>query len=260
MAEDEGGTRKRFDNRVAVVTGGASGIGRRAAQALALEGAAVVIADIDEEGGRRTAEGINERGGAARFIAADVSRPEQVGSLIDQTAERFGTIDVLCNNAAFLFGIGSVTEASREIWDKTLAVNLTGIYNCCRAAVPRMIEGGGGSIVNTASVLGVVAQPDYAPYVASKGGVVQLTRAMAWDYGAQGIRVNAVCPGSIESPPVAEALRDQPQTRKDIEEKTALGRLGRCREVAAAILFLASEEASYVTGSLLFVDGGWTAV
>ncbi|HSR66606.1 MAG TPA: SDR family NAD(P)-dependent oxidoreductase [Acidobacteriota bacterium] len=259
MASQSTPSRRRFDGCVAVVTGGASGIGQATAQGLAAEGASVVIGDIDREGGRRTADFIEEAGGLVRFIPTDVADAAAVRFLIEQTAETFGGLDILCNNAAYLHGTGSVTEVQQETWDKTLSVNLTGMFHCCRAALPLMMKAGRGSIVNTASVLAVVAQPNYAPYIASKGGVVQLTRAMAWDYGPHGIRVNAVCPGSIESPPVAEVLREQPEIRRDIEEKTALRRIGQCREAAAAILFLASQEASYVTGSLLFVDGGWTA-
>lgn len=250
---------RRFRDQVAVVTGAASGIGQATAEALAREGAAVILGDIDEERGRHVASGILKRGGEARFLKTDVSRQDQVERLVQEARNSFRGIDILCNSAAYLFATHPLLETSEEEWDHSLNVNLKGIYWCCRAVLPVMLEQGAGVIVNVASVLGVVGAPSYASYAASKGGVLALTRSLALDYGPRGIRVNAVCPGSIESPPVASALKEQPEARKAIEQRVALRRLGTPLEVAKAILFLSSHESSYVTGSLLFVDGGWTA-
>jgi NAD(P)-dependent dehydrogenase (short-subunit alcohol dehydrogenase family) len=248
--------RLRFDGRTAIVTGGASGIGEATVRAFAEEGARVVVADMDAHGGKRLIEDVDSD--VIAFECIDVRNHQEVDGLIQRTVERFGRLDILCNNAAFLHGTLPLTETTEEIWDRTLDTNLKGVYHCCRAGIPVMQTTGGGVIVNTASVLGVVGQTRYAPYIASKGGLVQLTRSIALDY-APTIRANAVCPGSIESPPVAAALKEKPELRHEVSRRIPLGRLGRCDEVASVILFLASDESSYVTGSLLMVDGGWTA-
>jgi NAD(P)-dependent dehydrogenase (short-subunit alcohol dehydrogenase family) len=247
---------RRFEGRTALVTGGASGIGEATVRAFVEEGARVVVADIDTHSGQRLIEELGSD--AIAFESVDVRERLQVEEAIRKTVERFGRLDILCNNAAFLHGTLPLTETTEETWDRTLDTNLKGVYHCCKAGIPAMLATGSGVIVNTASVLGVVAQPRYASYIASKGGLVQLTRSIALDY-APTIRANAVCPGSIESPPVASALQERPELRHQVSQKIPLGRLGRCDEVASAILFLASDEASYVTGSLLIVDGGWTA-
>ena len=254
---------ERFSGKVAIVTGGASGIGRAAALAFAREGASVAIADIDRARGEDALRETIARGGQAIFVEADVSEDAGAARIVDQAVASFGGVDILHNNAAVVV-YGTVPETSEQEWDRVLGINLKGAYLCSKRAVPEMVKRGGGAIVNTASVQAFASQRLVAAYAASKAGVVSLTRTMALDHASQGIRVNCVCPGSIDTPMVRHAAEtfsmDDPEAAiRDWGEAHPVGRIGEPAEVAAAVLFLASADASFVTGATLTVDGGLLA-
>ncbi|HWB98981.1 MAG TPA: SDR family oxidoreductase [Bryobacteraceae bacterium] len=249
----------RLKDRIAVITGAATGIGAATAEVFAREGAKVIIGDINETAAEATVGRIHAAGGEAAFLPCDVASPEQVRRLIAAPIERYGRLDILHNNAAYLFAAFPVAETAEEEWEKTIQVNLRSVYVAAKAAIPHMVRQGGGVIINTASVLGVVGAPTYSAYIASKGGIIQLTRSIAIDYGKQGIRCNALCPGITASPPAAESMKN-PEHMKYLMSMTVLGRPATPAEIANAALFLASDESSYVTGTCLFADGGWTCM
>ena len=244
----------RLKDNVAIVTGAARGIGAACAQRFAAEGASVVIADIDEAHGQAQAEAITAVGGVARFQACDVGDKQQVDALITATVEAFGGLHILLNNAAIL-DTTDFLEITEEDWNRVLRVNLTGYFLCGQAAARHMAAHGGGAIVNMSSVNAVVAIPNIASYVACKGGVNQLTKAMALALADHGIRVNAIGPGSILTDMVKQVMTDD-AAREKILSRTPLGRLGEPEEIAAVALFLASDEASYITGECIYADGG----
>jgi len=245
----------RMQGKVAIITGAASGIGRATAVLLAREGAAVVVADIDEAAGVQTVELAAEAGGAAMFVRTDVSRSDDVNRLVATALDRHGRLDTLVNNAFWAVLDRPVTETTDEDWTRTIDVTLRGAFNGCRAAIPALVASGGGSIVNLSSVAGTKSSPRFAAYSAAKGGVGALTRSVAFDYGSQGIRVNAVAPGTIETPAIASILSD-PARREYLASKILLGRIGKPDDIARAILFLASDESSFMTGQIMVVDGG----
>jgi NAD(P)-dependent dehydrogenase (short-subunit alcohol dehydrogenase family) len=247
----------KLESRVAIVTGAASGISRAVAIRFAQEGAAVMAIDSDPAGGMETVRQIRDAGGRAEFARVDVAKSEEVNRAVKDTIERLDGLDILFNGAGIL-AYGSVVETSEETWSKIMAVNLTGTFLLCKAAVPHMIAKGRGSIINVASTTGAHdAGPRAVAYVTSKGGVTLLTRAMAIDHARQGIRVNAICPGPTDTPMLRKA-----KTAEELDafaDSFPMGRLGRPEEIAAAAAFLASDDASFMTGSLMFVDGGQTA-
>lgn len=250
----------RLQDKVAIVTGAAKGIGRGVAEVFVSEGAKVTVADVDEDAGPSTVDDLTD-GGTAMFVPCDVSQEGDVEELIDTTVEHFGSLDILVNNAAV--GIyKSLTDSTLDDFERALGVNLRGPFLCSKMAVPHLEASGSGSIVNIASVHSVQNVGETVPYASSKGGVASLTRASAIDLAPRGIRVNAICPGWIDTPLIrgifAEA-EDPEEMRTEVERRQLLGRLGRPEEVATAAVFLASDDASYVTGSLLFVDNGMTA-
>lgn len=251
----------RLQDRVAIVTGGGKGIGRGAASVLAQAGAYVVVADVDDAAARECAQSIEQEGGRAMPVHCDVSDERQVEEMVDRTVAIHERIDVLVNNA----GIGvykTILDATPEDWDRCLGVDLKGVYLCCRRVVPTMQRQGKGAIVNVASVHAVQNVGATAPYAASKGGVLALTRTMAIDFARDGIRVNAVCPGWIDTPLIRgifESSGRSAEMRDEVSRRQLLGRLGTPTEVGYAILYLACDESSYVTGASLFVDAGMTA-
>ena len=242
--------------RVALVTGGASGIGRASALAFAREGARVVVADIAVKAGEETASLIRAGGGEALFIRADVSQSKDVANLVSQTVAAFGRLDCAHNNAGTegTFGV-STSDYLEEQWDRVMQVNLKGIWLCMKYEIPRMLELGKGAIVNTASVLGLSGTEGVCAYVASKHGVVGLTRATALEYARSGLRVNAVCPGFIDTPMIERVMPNSHQRSRATRSEIS-GRLGRPEEVAEAVLWLCSDAASFVTGHAMCVEGG----
>jgi len=244
----------RLHNQVAIITGGASGLGRAAAQLFAQEGARVVIADYQETAGREVAEAIVRQGGTALGLFVDVSDRASVEAMVNQVLGTFGHIDILINNAG-VTADATLPKMKQEQWDHVIAINLTGVFNCTQAAVPSMMERGYGRIINTSSVVGLYGNFGQTNYAASKGGVIAMTKTWAKELGPKGITCNAVAPGFIRTP-MTEAVPDK--ILKMMEEKVPLRRLGDPLDIANAYLFLASEAGQYVNGTVLSVDGGLT--
>jgi NAD(P)-dependent dehydrogenase (short-subunit alcohol dehydrogenase family) len=248
----------RLQDKVCIITGGASGIGRAACHIFAREGGKVVVAD---KSAQAAAEVASSAGNGAISIEVDVADSASVQRMIRETVERFGRLDVLVNNAGYGFA-GKVTETDEDDWNKLMHVNINGVFFGCKYAIPEMAARGGGSIINTASVVAIVGIRDRAAYCASKGAVAALTRAMALDHVNDKIRINAVCPGTIDSPYFQDIFAKSPhaaELRRELESRQAMNRLGQPEEIANGMLFLASDESSFMTGSLLTIDGGMTA-
>ena len=249
----------RLQGKVALVTGGSSGIGRAAARAFAREGARVMIADVTVAGGHETVSLIQEAGGEAAFIQVDVTQAAGVAALIARTVAVYGRLDCAHNNAGIEGTTGPTADCTEDNWDRVISVNLKGVWLCMQSEIPQMLQQGSGAIVNTASVAGLVGARGLPAYVASKHGVVGLTRTAALEYARAGIRVNAVCPGVIRTPMVERLLRDRPHAEARLRELEPVGRLGTPEEVAEAVVWLCSDAASFVTGHAMAVDGGIVA-
>ena len=250
-----------LQNKTAIITGAASGIGRATALLLAREGAAVTVVDINQEGGQAVADEIGAAGGRALFVREDVTRAEDCQRVVQETLDAFGGIDILYNNAGVIRR-ADVVETTEEEWDWVMAVNVKSIFLMCKYVVPVMAAAGGGSIINTGSGWGLKGGPRAISYCASKGAVVNMTRALAIDHGPQNIRVNSVCPGDIDTPMLRNEARQLGQAEADFMAEAAdrpLRRFGSPDEVAQAVLYLASDASSYVTGTALVVDGGGLA-
>jgi NAD(P)-dependent dehydrogenase (short-subunit alcohol dehydrogenase family) len=247
----------RLKDKVAIVTGSGAGIGRAIATTFARERARVVVADMDEEAGRETVAAIHAGGGEASFARTDVSQVEDTQRLVETALSAYGRLDILVNNAG-VYTRGDVLSTSVETWNRLLSINLTGVFLCCKAAIPALRQAGGGAIVNISSSVGwQYAAPGIAAYAASKFGVTGLTKAMACDHLPENIRVNCICPGPTDTPLIRSSR--SPEDLVAFMEAQPIGRLGSPDEIAAAALFLASDEASFVTGVAFPVDGGQAA-
>lgn len=251
----------RFKGKVAVVTGAASGIGQATALAFAREGAAVVIVDKDQEQGEVVAGEIQGQGGQVLVAPMDIAQEHEVQAMVADVLNRWGRLDILVNNAGIYYQ-ADVVDTPFDVWKNVMAVNLSGAFLCTKYAVPVMVQGGGGVVVNVASEAGLVGIRGQVAYNVSKGGMIALTRSCAVDLAERGIRVNCVCPGTSDTPLVREAVNrasDPAAARRALEKVRPLNRLGKPEEIAAAVLYLASSEAGYATGAILSVDGGYTA-
>jgi NAD(P)-dependent dehydrogenase (short-subunit alcohol dehydrogenase family) len=250
---------RRLDGKIALVTGGGSGIGRAAALAFARAGARVVVADVDAGGGEATAELVRTAGGASTFVRVDVSAAAEVAAMVEHATATYGQLDCAFNNAGINDEQAPAADLDEALWDRTIAINLKGIWLCMKYEIPAMLAGGGGAIVNTASVVGLTGRRDTPAYVASKHGIIGLTKATALDYGKRGIRVNAVCPGTIRTAMYVRRLGDDPALDARLAAGTPVGRIGTPEDVAEAVVWLCSDAATFVTGHSLVVDGGDTA-
>jgi NAD(P)-dependent dehydrogenase (short-subunit alcohol dehydrogenase family) len=247
----------RLDTKVCVITGAAGGIGREAALLFSREGAKVCVADLDEAAGEATAGECRD----AFFFPADVTNAESVKAMFAETANRYGGIDVIYNNAGIMPpDDASILDTSAETWNKILDVNITGVWLCCKHGIPHLLERGGGSIINVASFVAVVgAATSQVSYTASKGAVLSMSRELAVEFARRNVRVNALCPGPVETPLLRHLLDSSPEARTRRLVHLPMGRFAGAQEIAYGALFLASDESSYVTGSTFLVDGGLTA-
>ncbi len=249
----------QLDGKIALITGAGSGIGRASALTFAREGAKVVVADIVVEGGEETVRLVKNAGGEASFIKVDVSKAADVEAMINKVVETYGRIDCAHNNAGIEGQLASTDEYSEEMFNRVIAINLTGVWLCMKYEIPHMLKQGSGAIVNTASGAGLVGVAGMSAYVASKHGVVGLTKTAALEYAKSGIRVNAVCPGLIQTPMVERLTNAQPQLGEALVAAEPIGRTGRPEEIAESVVWLCSDAASFVTGHAMSVDGGFVA-
>jgi meso-butanediol dehydrogenase/(S,S)-butanediol dehydrogenase/diacetyl reductase len=248
----------RLKDRVALVTGAGSGIGEATAKRMAAEGAAVVVVDLNEEGARRVAGEIRSTGGVAEPLHANVGNPPEIEAMVKFAVDKFGRLEILHNNAIRLY-TGRVGEMSLENWRKSVDIGLTAYWYATRCALGAMVPRGRGAIINTASVSGLAADYGLGAYNAIKAGVINLTRATAIEYARKGIRCNAVCPGAILTPPILKSRRAMPDLAAQTERAIPMGRYGEPVEIANVVVFLASDEASYVNGTCIVADGGLMA-
>jgi NAD(P)-dependent dehydrogenase (short-subunit alcohol dehydrogenase family) len=249
---------KQFNGKTALVTGAAGGIGRATAVAFAEKGAGVVVSDISVEGGEETAQIIKSMGGEAFFLRSDVSKSNEIETLINAVVKRCGSLDVAVNNAGIEGDLAPIAECSEENWARVIAVNLTGVWRCMKHEITQMLKQGGGAIVNMASIEGLIGFPGMSPYVGAKHGVNGITKTAALEYGKAGIRVNSVCPGIIDTGMIDRLTAPIAELDTLIEMSPA-GRKGRPEEIAKTVVWLCSDEASFVNGHHMVVDGGYIA-
>ena len=252
-------TERRFAGKAALVTGAGSGIGRATAIAFAAEGADVVLADIDTAGNEETARLVAEHGGRVLAIRCDVTSSSDIRGVVEQTVREFGRLDVAFNNAGIEQPPAPLVDISEDDWTRLLDIDLRSAFLCMKYEIPAMIEHGGGSIVNTSSGAGVVGIRGQAAYVAAKHGLIGLTKSAALDYAAQGVRVNAICPGIIETPMMDRFSGGTPEGRARVIGQEPVGRMGRPEEIASAVLWLSSDLGAFATGHAMVIDGGQTA-
>ncbi|WP_336359428.1 SDR family oxidoreductase [Haladaptatus sp. ZSTT2] len=248
-----------IEGKVAIVTGASSGIGRATAMRFAEEGANVVVGDVLEDGGQETVDMITDAGGEATFVRVDVTNDADVKALVETTLDVYGGLDFAHNNAGIEGKMSQLADTPDDDWARVIDVNLTGVWRCMKHEIPVMIERGGGAIVNTSSVAGLMAAGG-GPYVASKHGIIGLTRVAAVEYAKQGIRVNAVCPGVVDTPMVSRAAEDTPELIDQFVAMQPLGRMAEPNEIASAVVFLCSDDASFITAHPLPVDGGLLSI
>jgi NAD(P)-dependent dehydrogenase (short-subunit alcohol dehydrogenase family) len=247
---------KTFENKVVIITGASSGIGRATAISFAQQGAKVVVSDVQEQAGQQTVTEIQKQRGEAIFVKCDVSKEEEVKNLIDKTLEKYGKLDCAYNNAGVEGSPCSTVECSTENWDKTININLKGVWLCMKYEIPAMLKNGKGSIVNCSSIAGLVGLELIPAYVASKHGVIGLTETAALEFARQNIRVNAVCPGAIHTPMLDRFTHGD---EEQMAQQDPMGRVGTPEEIADGVLWLCSDKASYITGQSIAIDGGWVA-
>lgn len=245
-----------LEDKVCIVTGAGQGIGRAIAQSYAREGAKVVVADFNEEMGKETVSLIEENGGVASFSFGDVSKEDSVKAMVEFALETYGRLDIACNSAALSRGAGPIHEYERSVFEQTLEMCLTNTWLCMKYEIAAMLKNGGGAIVNISSNSSLRGQAYNTAYAAAKGGVNILTKSSAAEYGAQGIRINAVSPGVIRTPGVEKYFEEQPKMAEGLKKAAVMNRLGEPGEIAEAVTFLSSDRASFITGQLLCVDGG----
>ena len=247
---------QRFSGKVALVTGGASGIGRAAALLLAQEGARVAVVDVADEGGEATCQLIADGGGQASFVHADVGNAASVRAMVDTVLSRYGRLDCAFNNAGVAAPFAPVTDFEEEAWDRILTTNLKGVWLCMKYEIPVMRAQGSGTIVNTSSGMALFARPGSGPYAASKAGIAQLTRVAALEYAGAGVRINTILPGMTRTPPIERRFAANPGEEQDKSAEYPLGRIARPEEIAEAAAWLLSDASSFVTGHALVIDGG----
>ena len=245
----------RVDGKVAIVTGASSGIGHATAVRFANEGASVVIADVNEAGGRKTLQQIEQAGGTAALVPTDVAKAEQVARMVAETVGRFGKLDILVNSAATLINTPLIQDTDEADWDRMMEVNLRGTFLCCKYAAPAIVEAGSGAIVNLAAMSAFRGPTPSIPYEVAKAGVIHLTKASAYQYTPLGIRINCVAPGNVETPMLKQGTGDAESWARR-QEAQPLKRFGTPEELANAILFVASDEASWISGVTIIIDGG----
>lgn len=246
-------------HKVAIVTGGSSGIGRATVELFAAEGAVVVIADVVDDAGQALADCLAKQGKTATYVHADVSKEADVQAMVMFALGHFGRLDVLFNNAGIEGEQATTADATLANWERVINVNLKGVFLGLKYGIEAMLRSGGGSIINNASVAGLVGFAGIPAYCASKGGVVQLTRAAALEYATQDVRINCLCPGVIETPMVERFTRGDSEAQEQLRQLEPIGRVGRAKEVAELALFLASDRSSFITGAVIPVDGGFVA-
>ena len=249
----------QFSGKIALVTGGASGLGRESALLLAKEGARVMVSDISQTEGEETVAMISAAGGEANFVKADVTIAAEVEAMVNQTIEQFGRLDFALNNAGIDGVRARTAEYPEDVWRQVIEINLTGVFLCMKYELPQMVKQGGGAIVNLSSVAGVTGFPGHAAYTASKHGVIGLTKTAAIDYARKKIRVNAVCPAYTRTPMVERMVKEFPDLEKKLIDRVPLGRLGLPLEIAQAVVYLFSDAAAFITGHSLVLDGGIVA-
>lgn len=250
---------KEFKGKTALVTGASSGIGRATAIGFAQQGANVVVADVLTEGGAKTVRMIEEMGKRALFVSCDVSQENDVKNVMNQTIETFGRLDYAFNNAGTEGKHGSTIDCTDENWENVIRINLKGVWLCMKQELPQMLKQGTGAIVNCSSIAGLVGFEGIPAYTASKHGVVGLTRTAALEFAKSNIRINAVCPGVIQTPMIDRFVHGEAQIRKQLIEGEPVGRVGKPEEIAEGVLWLCSDAASFVTGQAIAIDGGWIA-